>query len=273
MEGENKSVTVLGCGWIGLPLAERLIGNGHLLKGTTTTMGKVELLSQKQIMPYVVNFSTDEELETALFESSTLVVAFPPKTKSTSGEWYLAAIKKIKRYCEQSPVKRLVFLSSTSIYPDFPMEMQETFNLERHTGNEILFKAEHEIGTLAIPTFILRLGGLAGDDRFLAHHFSGKEGLRGAKHPVNLLHKTDAIAIIAAFVEQEWESGIYNICAPLHPTKKELYTHDCLRFGLPIPKYGMDMEDGKTISVEKFLSQTKYEFVFPDPLFFTYQQP
>ena len=41
----NNRIGVLGCGWLGLPLAKSLIKNNYTVYGTTTNKSKIELLS------------------------------------------------------------------------------------------------------------------------------------------------------------------------------------------------------------------------------------
>ena len=43
------TISVLGCGWLGLPLAEYLMGKGYQVKGSTTNQSKLSLLENKGI--------------------------------------------------------------------------------------------------------------------------------------------------------------------------------------------------------------------------------
>jgi 3-hydroxyisobutyrate dehydrogenase-like beta-hydroxyacid dehydrogenase len=37
MDIENKSISILGCGWLGVPLAKHLIQKGFSVKGSVTS--------------------------------------------------------------------------------------------------------------------------------------------------------------------------------------------------------------------------------------------
>src|SRR5262249_43507835 len=140
---------------------------------------------------------------------------------------------------------------------------------ESTTGNVAIWKAEEAINSIEkTRKHILRLGGLAGPDRFLARHFSGKVNLPGGNHPVNLLHRDDAVSIILKAVEDELPEGIYNVCSSQHPTREELYTYDCERFGLRLPHFANDWETGKTISTEKIREHV--DFKYPNPKEYDY---
>jgi len=45
----NKQIAVLGCGWLGFPLAISLIEKGYLVKGSTTSESKLSDLKSKGI--------------------------------------------------------------------------------------------------------------------------------------------------------------------------------------------------------------------------------
>ena len=36
MCGKQKNNWILGCGWLGLPLAQQLVEDGHIVRGSTT---------------------------------------------------------------------------------------------------------------------------------------------------------------------------------------------------------------------------------------------
>lgn len=265
----HKQISIFGCGWLGLPLAELLLQKGNEVSGSTTTSEKLPILAEKGIKAFQINFA-DNAIPTDFLQSDIWVVAFPPKSKSTDGNWYWQAIKRISELAENYRPTKMILLSTTSVYPDSCTTYTETFEMtELNTGNVSIFQAEQCVLKSTVEQkFVLRLGGLAGANRFLARHFSGKSDLKGGNHPVNLLHQDDAIHAIAHFIENEVESGIYNVCSPTHPTRMELYTLDCQRFGLPLPHFKDEIESSKIISSEKI--RRFYEFKYSDPMEFEY---
>ena len=265
-----KSISIFGCSWIGLPLAELLLQKSYEIFGSTTTSKKLPILTQKGINAFQINFALDYT-PTDFLKSDVWVIAFPPKSKSTDGNWYWQAIKHISELAESYRPTKMILLSTTSVYPDSDTIYAETFEMtELNTGNSSIFQAEKCVLKSTVEQkFVLRLGGLAGANRFLARHFSGKSDLKGGNHTVNLLHQDDAIHAIAHFIENEVESGVYNVCSPKHPTRKELYTHDCQRFGLPLPHFKDETESSKVISSEKI--SEFYTFKYIDPMEFEYK--
>ncbi|WP_258929290.1 hypothetical protein [Flavobacterium davisii] len=51
---KRQKISLLGCGWLGLPLAESLIKKGYEIKGSTTNLDKIPLLKQKEF--YLTSF-------------------------------------------------------------------------------------------------------------------------------------------------------------------------------------------------------------------------
>ena len=264
-----NSISIFGCGWLGFPLAQLLLQKGYEVSGSTTTSEKLPILADKGINTFQINFALDT-IPTDFLKSDIWVIAFPPKSKSTDGNWYWQAMKRISELAGNHRPTKMILISTTSVYPDSETTYTEEFEMtELNTGNVSIFQAEQCVLKSTVnQKFVLRLGGLAGANRFLARHFSGKSDLKGGNHPVNLLHQDDAIHAIVHFIENEIESGIYNVCSPIHPSRKELYTQDCHRFGLPLPHFKDETESSKIISSEKI--RGFYTFKYIDPIDFEY---
>ena len=49
-------ISILGCGWLGYPLARSLILKKALVKGSTTTQSKLSLYQSTGIEGYLLNF-------------------------------------------------------------------------------------------------------------------------------------------------------------------------------------------------------------------------
>ena len=53
----TKNIGILGCGWLGLPLAKKLIEKGYSVNGTTTSSNKLKVLQNAGINPFTVRLS------------------------------------------------------------------------------------------------------------------------------------------------------------------------------------------------------------------------
>ena len=54
MKEEREKIAILGCGWLGLPLAKSLLSKGHEIKGSTTSESKLEVLKNAGILPFQI---------------------------------------------------------------------------------------------------------------------------------------------------------------------------------------------------------------------------
>ena len=53
-------ISILGCGWLGLPLAKTLLENDFSVKGSTTSNDKLSMLKNSGIQPYLISVTEDE---------------------------------------------------------------------------------------------------------------------------------------------------------------------------------------------------------------------
>lgn len=270
----SKSVSILGCGWLGLPLAEHLLQVGYHVKGSTTHADKLIHLREKGVESYAIDLSIDGDLDLSFFETTSLVITVPPRSKSQQPGVYLSQMKKIADLVVQFPqIKQLIYTSSTSVYPDRPgLAKEESVSLLEESAQAELVEVEHLF--LSIPhvaTTIIRVGGLTGGSRLLVRHFAGKKDLSGGNYPVNLIHQEDAVGVIKFVLEKEL-IGVYNACSPVHPYKKDFYRELAKRFQMPLPEFKQEQgKEGKVIDVSK-LEKEGYIFSFLDPDTYTYDQ-
>lgn len=273
--GELQKISILGCGWLGLPLAEQLVSAGYTVKGSTTSPGKLELLQAKNIQPFLINLQ-DENLEKQtladFLDSDLLVLNIPPKLRSDGGESYLHQMHILLKALLDSPVNRLLFVSSTSVYQDLNRTVTEEdihFTKEADSDN-MLLKAEDMFAEREEwITTIVRFGGLVGGSRQPGKFLAGKKNLPNGDAPVNLIHLDDCIAILQRIIEEQEWGKTYNACADKHPMRKVFFTKAAESLGLTPPEFN-DMEEThfKLISNKKLKDDLSYLFIHPDPMLF-----
>ena len=119
---------------------------------------------------------------------------------------------------------------------------------------------------------ILRLGGLLGYNRIPGKYVKGQKDMTTGSIPVNYIHRDDAVGVIINILENGVVNETFNIVAPMHSTRKEVYETTCAQFGWETPTFiePTSPPDYKTISAEKLDQHYHYTFQFPDPLQFHY---
>lgn len=271
-----KKVAIIGLGWIGLPLAKFLQDRNWEVYGSTTSKEKKATLRESGIL--AIQFQLDPfpkgEGFQKLLQAEYMVINIPPKSRSQSSGFYLEQLKYLMSILRQSEVKKVVFVSSTGVYPSKKngLTYTEDFVLtDENAGNSTLLAAEKmTLNESNFDSTIIRFGGLLGVDRIPGRYFSGKDQVVGHTR-VNFIHQEDAVRVIAWILEEELWDKTYNGVAPVHAVRKEIYEKNSQELGIKPPKSYAPPKEGedRLISPEKLLS-TGFEFHFPDPLDFTY---
>jgi len=273
-ENNIPTISILGCGWLGFPLAKYFVNENFNINGSTTSESKLPLLGSKGIKPFLINFNpTCENIDLNFFQADILVLNIPPKLRHREGDFHLFQIDEILKCVKNSPIKKIIFISSSSIYVNNNSQAKENMLEDRQQAeNKILFDAESKIKSLPNSEhLILRCAGLTGPDRILIRHFAGKKDLPNGLSPVNLIHRDDVIGIISQLIQNNniWDNTL-NVCAPIHPLKKEYYQDLARRYNFEMPYFSEKSANYKIINIEKLQALLNYTFIYPDPMLFQY---
>jgi nucleoside-diphosphate-sugar epimerase len=266
---EKQIISILGCGWLGLPLGKFLVGNGYEVKGSVTTPEKFSLLSDAGILPYqlVVN-ETEATIDNLdFFKADALIISIPPKRISGIVQIFPAQINNLIPFILKSGIQKVIFISSTSVYPENFQNANEDFEPkpDKESGKACLLAENVLNDQPGFQTTILRFGGLIGADRNPAR-FLLKSTLPVSNIPVNLIHQDDCIGIISSILEQDIWGEILNACCPEHPLKKDFYGKAAQISGLPEPAISGEVESYKIVDSSKLQRLLKYKFKYPSPM-------
>ena len=267
-----NSVSILGCGWLGLPVAVELLKKGLIVRGSTTTEEKLDILIQRGIEAFSVVVEDHEvkgNLEKFL-QSEILILNFPPERRPDIEEYFKAQLNQLLTHIRKyGKVKHILFISSTSVYPDVNREVYEDDQLEPVKGSgKALLEAEQMLSSqIDFSATILRLAGLIGYDRAPGRFLAGKQNIENGEAPVNLIHQDDCVALITGIIEKGIWGEIFNGCSEVHPSRKEYYTKAAASIGLPSPTFAdQDHFNFKIINSDKIRKRLNYNFKYPDPL-------
>ncbi|MCI9844451.1 NAD-dependent epimerase/dehydratase family protein [Flavobacterium pectinovorum] len=263
-------ISILGCGWLGLPLAKRLIEKGNSVNGSTTSENKLPILKDTGINPFLVTLESEsisESIIDFLAESEILIIDIPPKLRAVNPDSekkvFVEKIQNLIPFIEKSSVKKVFFVSSTSVYGDEnDLITEETIpNPETESGKQLLLAEKILQKNQNFETTILRFGGLIGENRHPVTSLSGKENLANADAPVNLIHQNDCISIIEEIINQSKWNDVFNAVAPFHPTREEYYTQKAKEQNLILPKFSAEKSNiRKVISSDKIETVLTYKF-------------
>lgn len=262
----SKSVVVMGCGWLGLPVAEKLIKEGYCVKGSTTSKEKISVLEAKNIKAFLIQLSEKEIIGNcqALFDAAdTIVINIPPNLRKGQKENYVQKMQLLHQELLQSSIRKILFVSSTSVYGSIDGDVTENTTPQPSTeSGKQLLEAEHLFqNTADFKTTILRFGGLIGNERHPINMLSGRKNLANGNFPINLIHLNDCVGIITDILKNNWWNEIINGVYPEHPTKKEYYNSKALEMNLMPPDYLDNLDKKGKVVIPFFLkSVKKYKF-------------
>jgi len=259
------NISVLGCGWLGFPLAKKLIENGFSVKGSTTSIDKIEKLKKNGIQPYLVSLSENEingAIVDFLNDCEILIIDIPPKLRGGNTENFVRKIQKIIPFIEATQIEKVLFVSSTSVYgEDTTFVTEKTIpNPTTESGKQLLEVEKMLQSTPTFKTTVLRFGGLIGPDRQPVRSLAGRENLENPEAPINLIHQEDCIEIIKKIINQNSFGEIFNAAAPFHPTRKDYYTQKAIALDLEIPRFKATGDKGKIINSSKIISVLSHSF-------------
>lgn len=256
-----KQISILGCGWLGLPLAKSLLEKGFSVKGSTTSLEKIVSLENIGIQAFQIELEETEikgNINSFLENSEILIIDIPPKLRGLSSKNFIRKIENLIQFIEKSETQKVLFVSSTSVYSDDNSIITEYTKPHPDTESGIQL-LEVELLLQNNPNFkttIIRFGGLIGENRHPIHFLAGRQDLENPEAPINLIHQTDCIGIMEKIIEQDCLGETFNAVAPYHPMRKEYYTQKAMALHLALPKF----EEHKT-SIGKTILSTKIETV------------
>lgn len=269
------TISILGCGWLGLPLGQALAEAGYAVKGSTTSSDKLDLIKSAGIKPFLLTVK-DEVLATEkveFFNAELLILNIPPGGRRDPNveEEYPRKIKAVLNEVSQSPIRKLLFVSSTSVYGNENGVVDERTPLAPSTASgkaldviERLFSLQQSLGIT-----VLRLGGLAGGTRKPGRFLAGKKEVPNGEAPVNLVHRDDCIGVIRSVIQQDAWGHTFNVVADKHPTRATFYTEQAKKEDLEPPTFVANSKLAyKIVSNEKVKATLGYSFQWPDPAAF-----
>lgn len=272
MANKNNTISILGCGWLGLPLARHFAGEGFRVKGSTTSQEKFDEIRAAGAEPFRIILGEGIEGDAQAFlQSDILVVDVPPERREDIVEYHVAQFSALIDALVDSPVRHLLMVSSTSVYASLNGVVTEADALDPDAadspaGRALLYVEEMLRSESSFSTSVVRFGGLIGANRSPANYLSRMAAIAEPDQPMNLIHRDDCIGIIDTIVRQGAWGEVFNGCAPVHPKRRDYYGAAAAVAGVALPPDGTSGSPYKVVSSEKVEQSLGYRFLHPDPV-------
>lgn len=250
----KQKISILGCGWLGMALAIELINKGYSVKGSTTSTHKIDQLKANQIEPFKIDTAARDDDYLGFLNSDILIIAITSKN--------MRDFEHLITQIESSKLQKVIFVSSTSVYPNTNGIVNEDSPVNYSSLSEIenLFKSNN-----TFQCTIIRFGGLFGYNRKPGNFFKTGKQIGNPDGFINFIHRDDCIGIIQRIIETNTWSTTFNAVADSHPSRREFYTQEFNKIGRPDPIFNeKSLNEFKIVSSDKLKSLLGYQFKHSD---------
>lgn len=261
-----NNIAIIGTGWLGLPLAQRLLSLNEAVCATRTTAQRLVELEQLNIPCFTLSLDSQNGESSPAFVKeltnrriNTVIGCFPPRFRHGEGEAYADRWKTLVSGCKQAGVEKILMVSSTTVYPNSNINMDEDKASLLLAQNNTLFsdsartmlRAEQALIDSNIEYVILRYSGLFGPQRHPAR-FINKISSLSTVAPVNMLHLEDAINSVV-FSLNSVHNQILNVTCPMTVSKYEFYKQAALGYDPELILPMLNNTSAKKIVSEKLV--------------------
>ena len=250
-----KTFTILGAGWLGFELA-KVLKSKYKIKVSSRNIEKQKIYEEEGFTSYILNENNLNFLD-QLLDTNYLFINYPP----SKFENYLDFLGKIYNHQKIKDIEKIIFISSTSIYPNILGNFDEKYEIT-DSSSKIVFDAEKFIKNKS--NIIFRVSALVGDNRYFGKRSANKI-VEFPDSLINFVHRNDVISATKFVIENNL-IGIFNLCSKEHPTKKEIYSFNSKKYNFDIPifldnDFFLDRKIDGT-KIEKLGFKYKYNDVF-----------
>jgi nucleoside-diphosphate-sugar epimerase len=227
-------VLIVGCGFVGLPLAVKLIAQGHHVVGIRRSQSGAAALMSAGVEPFIADISRPEFMRPSGRFDWVIFTAAARRGDSMEGYRlvYVDGMRRVLAQFATEPPAKFVYTSSTSVYgqQDGSLVKETSPTEPRSATATVLLEAERLVlaATKAgIPAVVLRVAGIYGDDRLplldrVLKNEVRIEG-RGTRH-LNMIHRDDVVSSILAALRDGRAGECYNVVDNEPVTEIHFYT-------------------------------------------------
>ena len=264
-------ISILGCGWLGLALGVFLFDKGYRIKGSTRDKEKLSSIKENNIDPYLLLLDREVSCERKkeFFDADILIINIPPEKRDDIVDYYFQQISSLIKEIVKAGIKNVLFVSSTSVYPEVNRRVFEGDHLipSKLAGIALKLAEGLLLNSNEFRTTVLRLAGLVGYDRNPRNFLKKRKVIHKVNTPVNLVHRDDCINVIYQIIKNGVWGKVYNVCCDEHPKRTDFYKNEAEIADVELPKFEDDIvANYKIVSNERLKRELSYSFIYPDPL-------
>jgi nucleoside-diphosphate-sugar epimerase len=245
----NPKTLLIGCGYIGLPLALRLKEAGHEISAWVHSPESAEALAPHQFHRVIAGSVAEPRLWDSVPENYQLVIHCASSGGGSEADYEQVFLKGVLMMNTRQPRARRLFVSSTSVYRQNEGEVvTEKSNADPATATGRVLRVAEKV---AMGEAVIE-----GD------------GLRW----INQIHQGDLVAAIFHLIDSGTPGEIYNATDDTPVTYRDYYAW-CSKFlGQPMPPHGPVNTERKRGLTNKRVSNAKLRALGWTPVYPSFRE-
>ena len=241
-------VLIVGCGYVGFPLATELARRGHDVFGLRRTNCSDAVMKSVRVTPVCADISKPETLQKLSRDYDWVVncVASGGGGAEEYRQLYLQGMRNLVEWLvvPGAGKPRFIYTSSTGVYGqnDGSVVDESSATAPPTDTAKVLLEAENHLLTAgrerSFPAIILRSSGIYGPERgyLLKQFLRGEARIEGdGSRILNMIHRDDLIRAIIAALERGRAGEIYNVTDDLPVSQLEFFNWLATKLGKPLP--------------------------------------
>jgi nucleoside-diphosphate-sugar epimerase len=269
-----QSVLIVGCGFVGLPLAQSFASSGWTTHAITASKASAASLHRESFAVHAIDIAEATEFEDLPERSFDVVIHCASSGRGEAGDYARVFFNGVQNLMTHLEYRRLIFTSSTSVYAQIDGSwVDESASAEpvRETGQILRKTEELVIGTGGT---VARLAGLYGPGRCapLEKLLQGKAIIQeDGTRTMNTLHQLDAARALH-FLAGTAGNGLFNVVDNQPVTEMDWFQFVCHRLNKPLPSTGPRDPNRKRGWTNKRVSNQKLRSLGWDPIYPTFKE-
>ncbi|MBT6660864.1 MAG: NAD-dependent epimerase/dehydratase family protein, partial [Verrucomicrobia bacterium] len=208
---------IIGCGYVGEALGQRLIALGHDVTGIRRSSEHNDRLVKLGIRPVNLDITRETEFGKIIDGQYDWAVIAASSTRGGEEAYrkvYGLGSKHVAQWLKTAGTQSVVFISSTSVYQQTNGESvsENDADTPQNITTNILLEAEQNILEAGPAVAILRSSGIYGPGRghLFRQFMNGTAAIEGdGKRFLNMVHLDDLVKAIILALELVGRRGIY----------------------------------------------------------------
>jgi nucleoside-diphosphate-sugar epimerase len=269
-----KSVLIVGCGFVGLPLARSFAFSGWETYAITASEASTAKLYGEPFRTSALDIRDEASFRNLARRDFEVVIHCASSGRGDAADYEALFLFGARNLMAKLEWGRLIFTSSTSVYTQTDASwVVETSpaNPLRETG-QFLRKTEDLV--LGAGGTVARLAGLYGPGRCvpLQKLLDGKAIIEGrGERIMNMLHQLDAAGALR-FLAETQATGLFNVVDNEPVPELDWFRYVCDQLDKPIPPFGPRDLNRKRGWTSKRVSNRKLRSLGWDPLYPTFRE-